>query len=137
MCARSFQPRLILYNPVDGSPPGSSVREFSRQEYWGGLPCPPLGDLPDAEMEPTSALQVGALPTELPGKPILVVWVLSLSVVYLYHTMGFPGGSEVKASVWNAGDPGSIPGSGRSPGEGNGTPLQYSCLENTTEGGAW
>ena len=44
--------------------------------------------------------------------------------------MGFPGGSEVKASAWNAGDPGSIPGSGRSPGEGNGNPLQYSCLEN-------
>ena len=39
--------------------------------------------------------------------------------------MGFPGGSEVKASAWNAGYPGSIPGSGRSPGEGNGNPLQY------------
>ena len=39
-----------------------------------------------------------------------------------------PGGSEVKASAWNAGDPGSIPGLGRSPGEGNGNPLQYSCL---------
>ena len=43
---------------------------------------------------------------------------------------GFPGGSEVKASASNAGDPGSIPGLGRSPGEGNGNPLQYSCLEN-------
>ena len=51
--------------------------------------------------------------------------------------MGFPGGSEVKVSAWNAGDPGSIPGSGRSPGEGNGNPLQYSCLENPIEGGAW
>ena len=39
---------------------------------------------------------------------------------------GFPGGSEVKASACNVGDPGSIPGSGRSPGEGNGSPLQYS-----------
>ena len=48
----------------------------------------------------------------------------------------FSGGSEVKASVWNAGDPGLIPGSGRSPGEGNGNPLQYSCLENPMEGGA-
>ena len=44
---------------------------------------------------------------------------------------------EVKASAWNAGDPGSIPGSGRYPGEGNGNPLQYSCLENPMEGGAW
>ena len=51
--------------------------------------------------------------------------------------MGFPGGLEVKASAWNAGDPGSIPGLGRSPGEGNGNPLQYSCLENPMEGGAW
>ena len=46
-------------------------------------------------------------------------------------------GSEVKASAWNAEDLGSIPGSGRSPGEGNGNPLQYSCLENPMEGGAW
>ena len=50
---------------------------------------------------------------------------------------GFPGGSEVKASACNAGDPGSIPGSGRSPGEGNGSPLQYSCLENPMEEVAW
>ena len=50
---------------------------------------------------------------------------------------GFPGGSEVKASAPNAGDPGLIPGLGRSPGEGNGKPLQYSCLENPMDGGAW
>ena len=50
---------------------------------------------------------------------------------------GFPGGSEVKASACNVGDLGSIPGSGRSPGEGNGNPLQYSCLENPMDGGAW
>ena len=50
---------------------------------------------------------------------------------------GFPGGSEVKASACNAGDLGSIPGSGRSPGEGNGNPLQYSFLENPMDGGAW
>ena len=50
---------------------------------------------------------------------------------------GFPGGSEVKASACNAGDLGSIPGLGRSPGEGNGNPLQYSCLENPMDGGSW
>ena len=49
----------------------------------------------------------------------------------------FPGGSEVKASACNAGDLGLIPGSGRSPGEGNSNPLQYSCLENPMDGGAW
>ena len=45
--------------------------------------------------------------------------------------MGFPSGSDSKVSAYNAGDPGSIPGSGRSPGEGNGNPLQYSCLEKS------
>ena len=50
--------------------------------------------------------------------------------------MGFPGGSEGKASACDAGDPGLIPGSGRSPGEGNGNPLQYSCLENPMDRGA-
>ena len=49
----------------------------------------------------------------------------------------FPGGSEVKVSACNAGDPGLIPESGRSPGEGNGSPFQYSCLENPMDGGAW
>ena len=49
---------------------------------------------------------------------------------------GFPGGSEVKNPPANAGDLGSIPGLGRSPGVGNGNPLQYSCQENPTDGGA-
>ena len=51
--------------------------------------------------------------------------------------LGFPGGSDGKASAYDAGDPGSIPGLGRSSGEGNGTPPQYSCLENPMDGGAW
>ena len=50
---------------------------------------------------------------------------------------GFPGGSEVKAPPCNAGDLGLTPGSGRSLGEGNGNPLQYSCLENPMDEGAW
>ena len=48
-----------------------------------------------------------------------------------------PGGSAGKESACNVGDLGSIPGLGRSPGEGNGNPLQYSCLENHMDGGAW
>ena len=51
--------------------------------------------------------------------------------------MGFPGGSEDKASACNVGDLGSIPGSGRSAGEGNGNPLQYTCLENPMDRKAW
>ena len=50
--------------------------------------------------------------------------------------MGFPGGSEGKVSACNVGDLGSVPGLGRSPGEGNGNPLLYSCLENSMDGGA-
>ena len=55
--------------------------------------------------------------------------------IILYNI--FPGGSDGKASAYNAGDSGSIPGSQRSPGEGNGNPLQYSCLENSMDRGAW
>ena len=50
---------------------------------------------------------------------------------------GFPCSSVGKKSACNAGDLGSIPGSGRSPGEGNGNPLQYSCLDNPMDRGAW
>ena len=51
--------------------------------------------------------------------------------------LDFPGGSDSKASAYDAGDSGLIPGSGRSPVEGNGNPLQYSYLENPMDGGTW
>ena len=51
--------------------------------------------------------------------------------------MGFPGGSERKESAYNEGDPGSVPGLGRSLGEGHGNPLQYSCLDDFMDRGAW
>ena len=59
------------------------------------------------------------------------------SVLQLSGFSGFPGGSDGKASVYNAGDLGSIPGSGRFPGEGNVKPLRYPCLENPMDGVAW
>ena len=61
---------------------------------------------------------------------------MGLVLSYNVH-LGFPGGSGGKESTCNAGDPGSIFGSGRTPGEGNGYPLQYSCLENSLDRGAW
>ena len=67
---------------------------------------------------------------------VLYLSTSSLTHMMLYH-LGFPGGTEVKVSACNAGDLGSIPGSESSPGEGNGNPLQYSCLENPMDGGAW
>ena len=57
--------------------------------------------------------------------------------ILLYHSWGFLGGSVVKNPPAYAGDLGSIPGSGRSPGEGNGNPLQYSCLGNPMDKGVW
>ena len=54
----------------------------------------------------------------------------------MFHS-DFPGGSDGEVSAYNEGDLGSIPGSGRSPGEGNGNPLQYSYLENPMDRGAW
>ena len=62
---------------------------------------------------------------------------ISNILLRVYSMAGFPGGTEVKASACNVGDPGPIPGLGRSPGEGNGNPLQYSFLENPVDGGAW
>ena len=63
-----------------------------------------------------------------------------LCFIYIYYKLywqGFPGGSDGKESAWNVGDPGLISGSGRVPGEGTGNPLQYSCLENPMDRGAW
>ena len=57
--------------------------------------------------------------------------------LYICYFPGFPGGSDGKESVCDAEDPASVPGSGRSPGEGNGNPLQYSCPENSMDRGAW
>ena len=71
----------------------------------------------------------------------ILEWVaISFSLekhLFFFIDIHFPGGSDGKASAYNAGDPGWIPGSGRSPGEGNGNPLQYSCLENPMGGGTW
>ena len=87
---------------------------FSKQEYWSGLPFPSPEDLPDPGIEPGSpALQADSLPS------------------------GFPGGSDSKPFAYNVGDPGWLSGSGRSPGEGNGNLLQYSCLGNAMDRGAW
>ena len=62
-----------------------------------------------------------------------------MATLFLISTkeMGFPGGSDDRESACNAGDLGSIPGSGRSPGEGNDNPLQYSYLENSVNRGVW
>ena len=62
--------------------------------------------------------------------------IINLMFAFVY-SLDFPGGSDGKASVYNVGDPSSSSGLERSPGEGNGNPLQYYCLENPMDRGAW
>ena len=94
----------------------------------------------------TEPLHLGKIPSEVSGS----VWLLFgqhtihnlASCVFLFKDLlfpvwGFPSGSDGKVSAHNVGDLGSIPVSGRFPGEGNGNLLQYSCLENPMDGGAW
>ena len=100
---------------------------FPRQEYWSGLPFPSPGDLPDPGMEPMSLKSAA-----LAGR-FFITSTTSSSV----SPSGFPGGSVVKNLPANAGRPGFNPWSGRSPGEGNGNPFQYSCLGNPMDRGAW
>ena len=71
------------------------------------------------------------------GKVNYISTDLKFEFVYWIILWRFPGGSDGKESACNTGDPVSIPGSGRSPGGRNGNPLQYSCLENSMDRGAW
>ena len=95
---------------------------------------------------------VGSLPLSPPAKLCRSLLVIDSYFIYrsvymsipvfqfitpTHPLVGFPGGSVVKNPMANARDVGSIPGSGRSPGEGNGKTLQYSCLENPMDRGAW
>ena len=89
------------------------------------------------------ALQADSLPAKLPGKPYIVLVsgmqqgdsVICVSILFqvLFQKESFPDSSVGKESACNAGDPGSIPGSGRSPGEGIGYPLQYSWASLVTQ----
>ena len=63
--------------------------------------------------------------------------IFDVEQAFHLFVLGFPLSQVSRESACNAGDPGSIPGSGRCPGEGNGNPLQYSCLENLMDGGVW
>ena len=157
VCVRA-QSQPTLCDPTECSPPGSSGHGISRQEHWSGLPFPPPGDLPDPGIKLTSPrLQGDSLPRSHLGslsadkaqmqrlacassrliftqRHVILAFTRKLS----FRKIDFPGGSDGKASpsAYNEGDPGSVPGLGRSPGEGNGNPFQYSCLENPMDGGA-
>ena len=138
-CRGGFSPAAVSR----GSPPGAAR----------GLPAAVLGSrarprwLWHTRIAAESSQTRGRIHVPCTGGRILNCWMTTeapVSVFYLeclktyFQTfLGFPGGSESKESTCNAQDPGSIPGPGRSPGRGHGDPLQYSCLENPMDGGAW
>ena len=102
---------LVQPGPLSGSKEFLlKPRGCSRQEYWSRLPWPP----PGASSTPRDRTRVSYMFSALPD-----------------------GGSDGKVSACKAGDLGSIPWSGRSPGGTNGNPLQYACLENPMDGGTW
>ena len=138
---KSFSHVRLLATPWTIAHQAPPSMEFSRQEYWSGLPFPSPGDLPDPGIDP-GLLHCGQRLYRLShqGSLHLIPFSKCISVKRgrkTKHNFCFPGGSDGKASACNAGNPGSIHGSGRSPGEGNGNQLQYSCLENSMDGGAW
>ena len=104
---------------------------FSKQEYWSGLPFLSPEDLPGPGIEPRKplAFQAASLPFELQGSPGTAVNLFSLWASQV--------GLVIKNPPANAGGQSLIPGLGKSSGEGNGNPLQYYCLENPTDRGAW
>ena len=116
---------------------------FSRQKYWGGLPFPTPGDLHNPGIEPASlgspALAGRFFTVAPPGKFKVKrssLWYLLKSI----FRIGLPWWYSGKVSAFNAGvigDVGLIFELGRSPGGGNGNPLQYSCLGNPRDRGAW
>ena len=133
---------------MDCNLPGSSVHGFSRQEYRIGLSFPPPGDLPNSRMEtlfpksPALARRFFTTSATWEDPETFIFQVISrISEPWGWWKLAcFPGGSVVKNPPANAGgakDVSLIPGSGRSPGVGNGTPLQYSCLGNSMGRGAW
>ena len=103
---------------------------------WGFLPSEEgKRNLISGLLGPTSPTPL-PLSTSLPHALPKLLFNCSLFSP-LHASGGFPGGSDDQASACNVGDLGSIPGAGRSPGEGNGNPPQYSCLKNPMDGGAW
>ena len=119
-----------LRNPMDCSPPGSSIHGIfqARVLEWGAIA------FSDTLLYPYLKVLLFVLSSSL-SVPALI-WNCSN-----YHSseinLSFSGGSVAKNLPANAGDLGLIPGSGKSPGEGNGNPLQYSWLGNPMDGGAW
>ena len=127
---------LTLCDPMDCSLPGSSVHGIfqARVLEWIAI------SFSRGSSRPRDWTKI----SRIAGRPF-TIWATreaKSSLIWNYFICkwlmpDFPGGSDGKVSVYNVGDLGSSPGLGRSPGEGNGNPLQYYCLENPMDRGAW
>ena len=118
--------------PVDCSPPGSSAHRIlqARILEWVAMPS----SRGSSRLRDQTWGSCVAGPLSHQGGPVECLRIINpMSAIRKPRFLEVPGGSEVKASACNVRDPGSIPESGRYPGEGNGNPLQYSCLENSME----
>ena len=133
--SKSLQSCPTLCNPMDCSLPGSSVHGIlqARILEWVAVPSSRGSSGPrDRTCISYTYLhwQVGSLPLAPPGKPEMIIF----TAIYYLHWSSLV--AQTVESACNAGDPGLIPGSGRSPGERNSNPLRFSCLENSMDGGA-
>ena len=142
--AKSLQSGPILCNPRDSSPPGCPVPGIlqARTLEWVAIFFSNAWKW-KVEVKSLSRVRLLANPWTASWVQIQVLlptssqlWVF-LCLSYLIVGTTASGGSDGKVSTYNVGYLGSIPGSGRSSGEGNDYPLQYSCLENPMDGGAW
>ena len=128
------------------------LSQWSKSRCFSGIPCffydpMDVGNLiSDSSAFSKSSLNIWKFSVHILLKPsfenfehfFASMWnECNCVVVWTFFDIPFPGGSDGKASAYNAGDPGSVPGLGSSPGEGNGNQLKYSCLENPMDGGAW
>ena len=153
MHAQSFSHVRLFATPETIAHQAPLSKKFSQQEYWSGWPFPSPGNLFWSRdrnfVSCVSYISRQILYHWAARKALFTLYTYIYSWGYTntvqgfyestvnYYYMGFPGGSEVKVSASNVGDLALIPRSGRSPGEGNGNPLQYSCLENPMVGEAW
>ena len=109
---------------------------FSREEYWSGLPFPSPEDLPKPGIEPRfPVLQEDALPSKPPGKPIYIIYERTYYIIFASQVALVV--KNLPANARDTRDASSIPGWARSLGGWYGNPLQYFCLEDPMDKGAW
>ena len=114
-----------LENPMDRAAWRARVHWVSKSQTWL------------KQLSTLTQLSQRSVKQHLKSKHLLSCEWPNILVSEFFYCLLFPGGSDGKASACNTGDPGLIPGLGRASGEGNVNLLQYSCLENPRDGGAW